>query len=812
MMDELALFGIAVAVLVLAGSVLGIVAHIRVRRLSDELAGLGRRLRALTERLDRLEEVLASGRSLAAKPAKPEAPAVTSREPEPVAMLVPEMLAPPPGAVSAEGPPLAPVPVAEEVPVGSVAPREAGERPAAAVARRGREWWKVELFGFSFDLPVVDFEKRVGERWLNWVGVVLLFFGVAFFIKYAMEHRRLGPEARVALGVLTGLVLLALGGHFVRRKMRAFGQGLMGGGLAILYLSLFAAFSLYHLIGQPLAFALMVLVTAAGMTLGVLQDAPALCSVAVLGGLLTPVLVSTGEDARDALFSYLVMLDLGVLAAALWRRWRVLELMAFAGTYLLYGGWFSWFYGERALVPALLWLGAFYVIFLCLPFLHELRQKSALTVDRFLVAMVNATVAFSFACWMLYLEHRSTLSLAAVGMGASYLVLGSLARWRIPADKRAALGFLTLAVTFLTVAVPLRLGLYGVTLVWSAEAVALVFLGYVYRYEPVRVAGFLVLFVALGRFLLLHWPLHEGPFLLFWNRPFATALCIPLAGAASALVHQWWRRESSPADVAFKVFVACAAGLLALVLIHTELALWIDVEPPLGSPKAHVVARAAMVCAWALGALAYAGAGVSLRNRASRLTALLPLLIALILSGFWYGGDSVPLPSGYWPMANGRFAAGLVAVVVAFGSGFLLERRRKELPEDEQFLGRALIGVGVLTLLVLLSLEAYRYAQELAWSRQVARWASLMALSLVWGLYAVALLAIGFWRRMRELRLAALALFGVTAAKLMLVDMSWLERMYRILSFVVLGLLMVGASYLYYRVEARLGTSAEKGP
>jgi len=219
-----------------------------------------------------------------------------------------------------------------------------------------------------------------------------------------------------------------------------------------------------------------------------------------------------------------------------------------------------------------------------------------------------------------------------------------------------------------------------------------------------------------------------------------------------------------------------------------------------------------MVWAWALGALVYAGAGVGLRNRPSRLTALLPLVIALVLSALWYGHDGVPLPSEYWPVANGRFVAGLVAVLVAFGSGFLLKRRRKELPQDEQFLGRALIGVGVLALLVLLSLEAYRYAQEMAWSAQVARWAALMALSLVWGLYAVALLAIGFWRRIRELRLAALGLFGVTAAKLLLVDMSWLERIYRILSFVVLGLLMVGASYLYYRVEARLGTAEKKEP
>jgi uncharacterized membrane protein len=387
-MDELALVVLAAVITILVGSVLGIVAFVRVRRLSDELAGLGRRLRALAERLDQLEALLGRGRPSVAKPAEPEARAVAvpEQEPEPVQALEPEMLAPPP--VPVERPPVVPLLVPEEVPIGPVVQRSA-KKPTAFAGGLGREWW-------------AEFEKRVGERWLNWVGVLALFFGVGFFVKYAIDNRWLGPAARVGLGLLTGLVLLALGWHFIRRKMRAFGQGLMGGGLAILYVSLFAAFSLYHLLSQPLAFGAMVLVTAGGMTLGVLQDAPALACLAVLGGLLTPVLVSTGEDARDALFAYVLMLDVGVLAVAFWRKWRVLELMAFTGTYLLYAGWYSRFYSERALVPALLWLGAFYVIFLCLPFLHELRQRSVLTVDRFLVAMLNATVAFAFGCWMLY--------------------------------------------------------------------------------------------------------------------------------------------------------------------------------------------------------------------------------------------------------------------------------------------------------------------------------------------------------------------------------------------------------------------------
>ena len=141
-------------------------------------------------------------------------------------------------------------------------------------------------------------------------------------------------------------------GHLaVRRRLTALGQGLMGGGVAILYLSLYASFTLYHLVPQGAAFGGMVLVTAGGLALGVGHDAVALSFLALLGGLLTPVLLSTGTDARDALFAYLLLLDVGTLGIALFKQWRGLDAAAFVGTVVLYGGWFDQFYTPAALGP-----------------------------------------------------------------------------------------------------------------------------------------------------------------------------------------------------------------------------------------------------------------------------------------------------------------------------------------------------------------------------------------------------------------------------------------------------------------------------
>jgi uncharacterized membrane protein len=148
---------------------------------------------------------------------------------------------------------------------------------------------------------------------------------------------------------------------------------------------------------------------------------------------------------------------------------------------------------------------------------------------------------------------------------------------------------------------------------------------------------------------------------------------------------------------------------------------------------------------------------------------------------------------------------------MVFAHGFVLRRFRNLCQPDEQLTAKVLYGVGVALLFVLLSCEMYWYFRETIADRERARWVSQMSLSVTWGTYAIAMLAIGFWRNVRSLRLAALGLFGLTALKLVLVDMAEVQEVYRIVSFLVLGVLMIGASYLYHRVEKRLGVSSSAG-
>ncbi len=699
-------------------------------------------------------------------------------------------------------------PQAEEPPVAEPSP-EVDSREARLDALQRISARPVESAPERPARPGLDWnhiEELVGKRWMTWVGAVVLFFAAAFFVKYAFDRgwlRFFGPTARVSFGILAGCACLAVGDRFMRGRMQVLGEGLAGLGLAILYASLFAATSFYELIPQPVGFLAMALVTAAGMTLCVLRGAVSIAFLAVLGGFLTPVLLSTGEDARDALFAYVILLDLGVLGVALSRKWRSLDVLAFVGTAILYAGWFHEFYADAAMVPALVWLAAFFAVFLLLPFVHHLRRGTPITIERFALALANAGLAFTAAYAILADENRHVLGFVALGMAACYLVLGAQARRRISADARSVFGFIALTVFFLTLAVPLHLKLQGITLAWSLEAPLLLYLGYRYSYRPVRIAATVVLALVTVRLFSVQWPLHGGLFVPVLNRHFAGALMVPLAAGLCAFIHARHRSDATPVDLLMKTGAAIGAGVLTVILAHAELAEWCRYT------SRPYVARALAPAIWTVGAACFFAAGIRARSLASRVTGAVLTAIALLLAAYAYGRSG---PDDYVLFVNFRFLGAVLPVLAVFAFGYTLSRCGDMCEEWERRLAIAdYVAAGVL-LLILLSAEAYSFCDATVTEAQRAGWTALMSLSVVWAVYAAATLAVGFWKRVLPLRIAALALFGAAAIKVVLVDMAVVQQVYRIISFFVLGALMIGGAYLYHRIESGLDGSGEQQP
>src|SRR5438067_7361578 len=337
--------------------------------------------------------------------------------------------------------------------------------------------------------PPPSLESKIGAQWLNRIGIVAVLIGVSYFLKYAFENNWIGPTGRIAIGLLAGAGVVLWSESFRKHGYRVFSYSLKALGVGILYLSLWGAFQIYHLIPSEAAFAGMVLVTGFTATLALKEDAEIIAAFAVAGAFSTPLLLSTGENHEVALFSYVTLLDVAVLALIAYKPWKRLLMGAFFGTLILYAGWSDRYYNSSELETTLLFASTFFVVFAIAPLVAgsaaaAKSMTAAPPVSLIIVSGLNAVAYFLQIVAMLdYMPSKDSqplLAWAAVAIAAIYIVLSRMIQQRLAGEKSAALIpllYLAIAVGFLTIAVPLKMNAHWVTIGWFIESAVLMWIG-----------------------------------------------------------------------------------------------------------------------------------------------------------------------------------------------------------------------------------------------------------------------------------------------------------------------------------------------
>jgi uncharacterized membrane protein len=249
----------------------------------------------------------------------------------------------------------------------------------------------------------IDWEAFLGVKLFAWIGGFVLFLGIVFLVKYSFENNLITPAMRVTIGTVLGLGLIATGWLTATRRYRVSGQSLCATGVLVLYGNIFAAHVFYHLIELAPAFISMAVVTAGAFFLAVRMNAQVIVVLGLLGGFLTPVLLSTGVDNPTALFGYIAVLNVGVAAVALRKRWEYLVMLAAAGTALMEFGWAARFFDpSKANVAFAVFLG-FEAQFLAIFALPRRENSSQNWTARAAVAMGFAAIVWAF-CFLTYPE------------------------------------------------------------------------------------------------------------------------------------------------------------------------------------------------------------------------------------------------------------------------------------------------------------------------------------------------------------------------------------------------------------------------
>lgn len=624
--------------------------------------------------------------------------------------------------------------------------------PATSPESEDADWWH-------------RFELQAGTRWVTWLGAGALVIAAALFVKLAIDQGWLGPVARLAMGSAVGVGLLFAGWRASRAEMRPLAQGLFGAGLGVLYVAMYVAFASYGLIAREIVFAAMVGVTVAGCAIALRHDAQPIAVLALVGGLLTPVALRSGGGAESALLPYLLVLDLGAVAIALVRRWFAIEVIALAGTWLLFGGLVERTSGVGT--SGLAWVAVFHVMFEVVPFGVHLRRKTSPDPRRMPLSVAGTAAAIACAVELLAFQ-RTAIGVVVLALAGLYGVLEVIRR----RAARAELGFVELAVALAVLAVPLLLEGHAATVAWGLEACALLALGFHDRRPTMRLAALGVLALAVGHGAVMRWPHHAPGFRPFVNAELAGGLIGPLLACAFAGLHAPLRRRGDGREGWLGIAAAIAGGGLVIVLAHTELARWFALEGRRGDAE--------LALLWAAGSLIALGLG-----RRSAAAGAASVLAAVMAMGLCFAAYLAPAPSIV--VLNLRFAGAVVIALALVANGAALARR-------DPTWGWLSWAVAVVAFGVAIGAEAYLH--------HAGRRAHT-ALSIAWSGYAGVLLAIGFLRGRRELRLAGLGLLGLVAAKLLLVDLAGAAQAYRVLSFLIAGVLMIGVSYAYHRLEQR---------
>jgi uncharacterized membrane protein len=500
-------------------------------------------------------------------------------------------------------------------------------------------------------------EPPAWQPLLNWfvtgnipvkIGVMVSFIGIAALLRYVAEQGWLlvPIEARLLAVAALGVVALVFGWR-QRGRRRTFALAIQGGAIGVLLLTIFAAFRLYAVLPAGLAFGLMAVLVAAGGVLAMVQHSMALAILAMIAGFAAPILLADDQGNHIALFSWYAVLNLAVFGLAWYRRWPMLNRLAFGFTFVIATVWgvLAWTPEHYASTQAFLVL--FFLLFFLIPILNARRQEdTSPPVD---VILVFGLPLLAFPLQMALVQgDRISIAFSALIASAIYLsgALVLLRHWRIQSLGQA---HAVLAVGLATLAVPFAFAGPTVTLIWALEGAALVWYGCLQQSRLSRWAGLALQVLAAGAWLLSHafnWN-WQGPEII--NELLLGGLAISIAGALTI-----WRYSVAGAKAWWINLLMLWTVVFWTINGLTEIQRQLD---PASRPDAQVAF-------WALTALL---SGLVHSRREWPVTGLMPS-IALFFCALLVFAQM----HHAWPLAGWGAAAWLLVIVTAL----VLDRRQ----------------------------------------------------------------------------------------------------------------------------------------
>jgi hypothetical protein len=688
-----------------------------------------------------------------------------------------------------------------------------------------------------------DLEKFIGENLINKIGIAILIIGVAIGVNYSIEHDLISPTFRIILGYLLGAGLLGFG-YKLKEKYKAFSAVLASGAITIFYFISFAAYDFYHLIPQPVAFLLMLLFTVYGVFTAMQYDLQIVALIGLVGAYAVPFLIGDKSGNPFILFGYVAIINIGILIIAFKKYWKLLNYAAFFVTWLIYASWQIGSYSDQSnFYRAFVFVTLFFLLFYAMLISYKILKHEKFTRADIIILLANTFVYYYLAYILIErnFQNSSFLGLFTICVALIHLYVATIVKKEKEADQNLYYLLVGLFLTFLTIAIPVQFHAQWVTLFWIGECAVLFWIGRTKKVAFYESMSYPVLLISF--FSLLHtWNIGYSsaynlstatPIIPIFNIYFLTTFIYIAALVFMNLIKQSFKRDShlfEPASVSslLDYFLPILLIIVTFCIGDIEISCyWNQLSKHLNYPinysaqdndnemsisvfdnfKSIWVLFYSMIYFLLLAVLNLK----KIKNyHLAWFNIIMSITMLLVFVTFGcqtlnYLHDSNLL---YKIKVLALFNSGFSSYLRYFciGGGFLLIYAI-HLYMKETFIQPTILDLKVFFDLILhififamLSYQLKYYFFEFTSNRESGN----LSLSILWGIYALALIILGIAKRQKHLRIMAITLFSITLIKLFLMDITRFDTIGKTVVFVSLGILLLIISFLYNKYKTYL--------
>jgi len=678
-----------------------------------------------------------------------------------------------------------------------------------------------------------NIEKIIGENLISKIGIAILVLGVAIGTKYAIEHELISPLTRIILGYLVGLGLLGFAIK-LKKNYDNFSAVLLSGAMAILYFITFAAYNFFGLIPQTLTFVLMVVFTVFTVLASLNYNKQVIAHIGLVGAYAVPFLLSDGSGKVVVLFTYMAIINIGILVLAFRKYWKSLNYMAFALTWMIFVSWYlSSYQSDKHFTIASLFLCVFFVSFYITFLAYKVVQKEKFDSRDILLILANSFIFYGTGYALLDSLQTGNRFLGLFTLGNAILHFGvsTLIYRQKLGDRNLFFLVSGLVLVFIAIAIPVQLDGNWVTLLWAGEAALLFWIGRTKKvavYEGISYG--LMILASLSLFQ--DWVASSNYFtgvpvsteLPFINIQFLSSLLF--MGAFGFIIKLSRNNNFSSVLIIQKDLLDNILNLIQSLLLFILYVTFFN-EIASGFDQAYIKTAVYRVHDYSI----ISFKTIWLINYSLFFTSLLCFVnlkwvknnsfgrTALMFTGF---AVLIFLTVGLLTLSNLRDSYlrpdesnhytstvfNLIIRYLSFGFvalAFLTQNMFLKGNSVDSRLKKPITIVLHATILWILSSELINWMDISGLSGSYK-----LGITILWGVYSLAMIALGIWKKNKDLRISAIVLFGVTLAKLFLYDIASLNTISKTIVLVMLGILLLIISFLYNKYKLLIFGEDEK--